>query len=116
MDHTFIVSWDHLGLEAIVPIDGDAYSEDMHSMLADSYDERRSYLRKLNSAIQSLVLRARMNPQRNYEIYSISTDGIDEIRLRSFFKSDPQTIAGIIREKGEKIYSDRVREDRVFIK
>jgi hypothetical protein len=61
-------------------------------------------------------LRARFNPQRNYEIYIITaTPGIDEDDIRDMFEHHPQTAADLIRERGHQYYSDRVNTDQVKI-
>jgi hypothetical protein len=57
-----------------------------------------------------MVLRARFNPQRHYEVYSIAADnGITDEDIRGMFDADPQCAADIIRERGNKIFSDRVK-------
>ena len=53
-------------------------------------------------------MRARTNTQRCYEIYAIGVDGsITQDDIAAMFKTDPQYAADLIRERGEKIYSDR---------
>lgn len=52
-----------------------------------------------------MILRARANSQRSYEIYEFnSTFDIDEVK--ELFKTKPQIIVNWIRENGYKIYSD----------
>lgn len=52
-----------------------------------------------------MILRARANSQRSYEIYEFnSTFDIDEVK--ELFKTEPQIIVNWIRENGYKIYSD----------
>ena len=58
-------------------------------------------------SMNSLLLRARFNQQRNYEIYTFSSE-LDEQSIRDLFESDPQTIVDTIRRIGENIYSDRL--------
>lgn len=107
----FIVSWCCEGLEGVVPID--AY---------EKWDEQRVFRilqgtvqdnerNPMNGILQSMVLRARYNSQRRYEIYAIeATDGIDEHDIREMFESAPQVAADTIRRIGVKIYSDRRSE------
>jgi hypothetical protein len=57
--------------------------------------------------LQSLILRARANSQRHYEIYQFTTDGIDMDDVKSMFEDNPQFIVNHIRKNGRKIYSDR---------
>lgn len=63
-----------------------------------------------------MTMRARMNTQRHYEIYAINTeDGISKEDMEEMFEQDPQYAADLIRERGTKIYSDRVQPSRVKI-
>jgi len=56
-----------------------------------------------------MTLRARANTQRHYEIYSIQTvDDIDRSTLERLFEDDPQAAAELIRDRGTKLYSDRI--------
>jgi hypothetical protein len=68
---------------------------------------RNTPMREINQLINTLLLRARMNPQRSYEIYSICTDpSFTEQTLIDLFKDDPASTAELIRSRGIKIYSD----------
>ena len=56
-----------------------------------------------------MTLRARANTQRHYEIYSIQTvEDIDKSTLERLFEDDPQAAAELIRDRGTKLYSDRI--------
>jgi hypothetical protein len=56
-----------------------------------------------------LALRARYNPQRNYEIYTVeAVEGITADDIREMFETDPQSAAETIRRLGNCFYSDRV--------
>lgn len=58
--------------------------------------------------LQLMILRARTNSQRCYEIYSFNAESnISEQDIKSAFKDNPQPIVDFIRKNGEKIYSDR---------
>ena len=55
--------------------------------------------------LHQMILRARANSQRSYEIYEFkSTFNMKEVK--DLFKSKPQIIVNWIRENGYKIYSD----------
>lgn len=59
-------------------------------------------------SFQHLVLRARYNQQRHYEIYTFTVDStISEQDLRDHFDSNPQSIVDLIRDRGNCLYSDR---------
>ena len=63
-----------------------------------------------------LILRARANPQRNYEIYTVQVEPDVSLKdIQDMFKDSPQEIVDIVRAQGHKIYSDRLyTEDRVI--
>jgi len=63
-----------------------------------------------------LILRARANPQRNYEIYTVQVDADVSLKdIQDMFKDTPQEIVDLVRARGHKIYSDRLyKEDRVI--
>ena len=61
-------------------------------------------------------LRARYNPQRNYEIYIVHTTAeITQGDIREMFEADPQTAADTIRRLGQKFYSDRATQPRAIV-
>ena len=65
---------------------------------------------------QHLLLRARVNSQRHYEIYSVeATDGITAEDICEMFEADPQGAADTIRRLGHCMHSDRATKDRVLI-
>jgi hypothetical protein len=107
--NAYIFAWDQTGIDSIVPIS--QYEEwdkrNTWNALNDQPQERNP----LNSIIQSLLLRARYNSQRHYEIYSIDCAfPIDEEEWRKIWEDDPQGTADLIRARGQRLYSDR--EDR----
>ena len=59
-------------------------------------------------------MRARYKSQRSYEIYSFNTT-MSEREVRNIFAEDPQPIVEWIRENGNKIYSDYVKQERKMI-
>ena len=65
---------------------------------------------------QHLLLRARYNSQRHYEIYSVeATDGITAEDIKEMFEASPQTAADTIRRLGHCMHSDRATKNRVLI-
>jgi hypothetical protein len=66
--------------------------------------------------LMHLRLRAQHNPQRHYEIYFIGAEeGIGEEAIRSMFQRDPQGTADLIRERGERFYSNRIEKTAVIV-
>lgn len=63
--------------------------------------------------LKSMLLRARFNSQRSYEVYEFtSTMSMDEIK--KVFNKKPQVIVNWIRENGYKIYSDYSSAEKVI--
>jgi hypothetical protein len=121
--NTYIISWDQTGVEAVVDITeniarGNAFErEKIWDMLKDpNSTPHNAWVREVNQMVNIMMLRARYNPQRHYEIYSINTDqSITKSDLEEMFESTPQTAADLIRERGNKLYSDRAnKRDRVI--
>lgn len=104
----FLVVYDMLGLESIFDID-----QAMRTV--ESYEKQLVWSR-LNGKelevkrpnpipLQQILLRARVNNHRSYEIYTFSTS-MSMLEVRKQFDNDPQLIVNWIREYGEKIFSD----------
>jgi hypothetical protein len=66
-------------------------------------------------SLQLLIMRARYNQQRHYEIYIIETDDVDVDAMRTYFKCAAQSVVNLIRARGNQVYSDRVRQDKQYI-
>ncbi|CAB4221509.1 hypothetical protein UFOVP1636_341 [uncultured Caudovirales phage] len=112
--NAFIFSWDQLGIEAIIPISQyEHYDQENLLRMIASKDTVRN---PLTGIVQSLVLRARYNPQRHYEIYAVDcTEEMDEVFWREQWEEYPQATAELIRERGHKLYSDRAETHKVKI-
>jgi hypothetical protein len=116
MTNTFIISWDMTGLEAVVDVTQDLAAGELREqeMLFDILKEPEANhgngpWRRISSIIQMMTLRARANTHRHYEIYSIQTvDDIDRSTLERLFEDNPQGAAELIRDRGTKLYSDRI--------
>lgn len=114
--NTFIISWDMTGLEAVVDvtqdlIDGNNWEkESLFERIKDPEgDHRNKYAAKVSTIVQMMQLRARANTQRHYEIYYIHTSSsIDKASLERLFNDNPQGAAELIRDRGTKLYSDRI--------
>ena len=104
-DHkTLIVTWDMTGLESVIDAN-ELDSEDTFNRLQEIKSNR------LGHTLFMLTTRARMNTQRHYEIYSINVDyDITPNDIKTMFEENPQGSAELIRERGFRIYSDRLNE------
>lgn len=107
--NAYIFAWDQKGIDSIIPIG--QYEEWDKNNTWNVLNDQPVKRNPLNSILQSLILRAKYNSQRHYEIYSVDCAfPIDEAEWREIWANDPQGTADLIRERGYQIYSDR--EDR----
>ena len=102
----FAIMWDCYGLESVARV-------------PDPADRTFALLKGVEPPampnINMWELRARFNPQRNYEIYLITaTPGIDEDDIRAMFEADPQGSAETIRRIGHQFVSQRDTSERVI--
>lgn len=110
MSNIFILSWDQLGLEACIDV------TTMEKAQVWDILKNETHSNKIGHILQGMMLRARANSQRHYEIYVMQIEsGITEDDVRDMFESDPQGSADLVRERGNKIYSDRVNKQEVRI-
>jgi hypothetical protein len=105
----FIAMWDNTGLECIFDVDAEMAQRDAYEKrkLWNILKDEKMLEYRSSIPLQSLILRARANSQRHYEIYQFTTDGIDMDDVKSMFEDNPQFIVNHIRKNGRKIYSDR---------
>lgn len=123
MNRKFIVSWDSTGLEACVDIT-DKLSRSENFEKEKIFDLLKNpnvkpvneTQRDLNNLIHGMMLRAKFNPQRNYEIYILTaTEGIEREDIVGWFEASPQAAADRTREIGQKLYSDRRTQQAVIV-
>lgn len=103
----YLAMWDMYGLEFI--FDTSKWEKEyMWSILSEKP-------KPTTPSIQMMILRAKANPQRCYEIYAFNADaGINEESIKIAFESAPQGIVDFIRANGQKIYSDRIEKKAVI--
>lgn len=94
----FLVMWCNEGLEALINVT----KHEKENMIAVLREERPLH----TNPIQYMILRAKFNQQRHYEIYAFESE-IEEEDIRSLFEKTPQVIVDAIRSVGNKLYSDR---------
>lgn len=103
MPNAFIFSWDVHGIESIVPIE--EYRQHDKNQVINILKGKEMERNPLNSILQRLLLRARVNSQRNYEIYAIDCDdSLDEEFWKEQWTSNFEGTAEIIRSRGYKIF------------
>jgi hypothetical protein len=106
-ENVFAVMWDCNGLEAVEQVPDPALAT--FAVLQGQEPPRPPN-------INMWSLRARYNPQRNYEIYIVhATAEITRENIREMFEANPQTAADTIRKLGHKFYSDRATQPRAIV-
>jgi hypothetical protein len=112
--NAYILSWDMTGLEAVVPIS--KYEDWEHQSMLDVLAGLSIKTNPLGHILTAILMRARFNSQRHYEVYAIDCDtSITEEDWRSMFDTDPQGSADLVRERGISLHSDRVQPNHVKI-
>lgn len=102
---TYIAMWDMYGLEALINV-----SENEREVILSALKDEKIEWR---NPIQYMILRARFNSQRCYEIYSFTSEMPKE-DIVQMFETSPQIAADTIRRLGNKIYSDRTVKKAVI--
>jgi hypothetical protein len=112
--NAYLVYWSSEGLESVTAI-GQYEQIDIENTLRILKDE--DPLRNpVNTMIQTMILRARYNSHRHYELYAITAmEGITDRDIEGMFESAPNEAAKTIRNIGVKLYSDRIAKKRVVI-
>jgi len=112
----YLAMWDMLGLECLYEVDSymKEYKEWDKKRVVSILKEQRIPDQPSGIPLQMMLLRAKVNSQRAYEIYEFnSTLKYDD--LKTAFEVDPQPIVEWIRENGKKVYSDYVKQNRKMI-
>ena len=105
--HLFLFMWDMYGLE---------FCQDVTAI------EKRNMIKALKNEnlerpfnLNALLLRARCNAQRNYEVYTMTVEqGITEEEVREWFNSNPQYAVDQIRARGRAIYKSASHAEQVI--
>jgi len=105
----FIAMWDMTGLECLINVTAIQKEhekwekENIFRILKDQVRE----IKPPSVPLDKMILRARVNSQRHYEIYTFESE-LPEKYIKETFSSDPQVIVDAIRNVGHELYSDRV--------
>lgn len=124
---TWLLSWCSDGIEAIINIDeyqSRQLTQDEQVMwdtlsAPDPENVKKGVTAadELNRIIHAILLRARLNPQRHYEVYAVGMPaGTTEEDIRQMFEgSGAQYIVDLIRERGTKYFSDRATQKALIV-
>ena len=107
----FVAMWDMTGLECLINVtkldkEHELWEkENIFRILKD----QDSAIKPAHVPLEMMIMRARYNSQRHYEIYAFDSE-LSEQDIRETFKDSPQLIVDAIRRIGHEFYSDRVVE------
>ena len=112
----FVAMWDMHGLEALINVtkiekEHEQWEKDNIFRVLKEQDPTP---RPNHVPLEMMILRARYNSQRHYEIYTFDSE-LSEEDIRETFESDPQVMADAIRNIGYKFYSDRANKKQQVI-
>jgi hypothetical protein len=112
--NAYLVYWCEEGLESIIPI-----TEYEHIDRDNTFrvlNDQEPVRNPMTGVLQGMLLRARVNSQRHYELYAIDCNSdITKHDLEQMFEDNPQSAADLIRARGHKIYGDRTNTNRIKI-
>ena len=112
----FLAMWDMQGLECLFDVGAEIAEHNAweKEKIVSILKEQPISNRKSTIPLQMMILRAKVNSQRAYEIYEFSST-IEYDELKEAFNDDPQPIVEWIRSNGKKVYSDYVKQNRKMI-
>ena len=112
----YLSMWDINGLEYLEEL---SYAmaeyeqwkkETMWSILKDTTHR----LKPSAPNLQAMIIRASLNQQRKYEIYTFNSE-LSYTDINDIFAASPQIIINMIRNVGDKIYSSHTIENRQVV-
>ena len=104
----FIAMWDMTGLECLInvtKIQQEHEQWEKENLWRILKDQDKT-LKPAHVPLEMMIMRARVNSQRCYEIYAFDSE-LSEEDIRETFEDSPQVIVDAIRNIGHKFYSDR---------
>ena len=115
-NHHYLAMWDMLGLECLYDVDSymKEFEEWEKKKVVSILKEEQGPAKPTGIPLQMLILRAKFNSQRAYEIYEFNST-LKYKELKEAFNDNPQPIVEWIRENGYKVYSDYVKQERKMI-
>jgi hypothetical protein len=112
--NAYLIYWCSEGLESVTAI-GQYEQIDIDNTFRILQDQD-PVRNPVNTMIQTMILRARFNSHRHYELYAITAvDGIMGPDIERMFDDNPQGAADTIRKIGVKLYSDRANRVKTVI-
>jgi hypothetical protein len=112
----FVVMWDMTGLEALIDVTklNKEHEQWEKENIFRILKEQDTKLKPAHVPLDMMIMRARANTQRHYEIYAVDSE-LSEEDIREAFEISPQAIVDSIRNVGHKFYSDRADKKQQVI-
>ena len=112
----FVAMWDMTGLESLINV---TQIEKEHEQWEKEkvwsiLKEENIKLKPPMVPLMMMIMRAKANMQRHYEIYTFDSE-LSEKDIREAFETSPQVIVDCIRNVGHKFYSDRADKKQQVI-
>ena len=113
----YIVSWDCEGVEFLKDITADHPDRWAEKNLFASIKESKKVDQPMSFSLTGLLMRARVNSQRHYEIYVFtSEDTVGKEDIDAWIDTDPQGFANWVREHHtQKLWDDRAKKKPVIV-
>lgn len=102
----FLAMWDCNGLECLFDITDLEHDYMISNLKVERFN--------MPFNIGMMMMRARVNSQRSYEIYIFESEDMDYDLVKDMFDNEPQSMVNAIREHGRKLYSDYSKKEKVI--
>ena len=119
---TWFLSWDMFGLESAINVDEYRTGHEEYEKkvvwgtLQGNDTVGADPEREFNRIASSILMRARANSHRHYEVYSVTMPAeISVDQVTEMFKVNPQGMADLVRSKGQKHFSARLATGKAVI-
>jgi len=112
----FVAMWDMNGLESLINV---TQIEKEHKQWEKEnifriLKEENTAVKPAHVPLEMMIMRAKFNSQRHYEIYAFDSE-LSEQDISKTFETSPQVMVDAIRGIGHKFYSDRATKSAVII-
>jgi len=112
----FVAMWDMNGLESLLNV---TQIEKEHKQwekenICRILKEEKTAVKPAHVPLDIMIMRAKFNSQRHYEIYAFDSE-LSEQDISKTFETSPQVMVDAIRRIGHKFYSDRATQSAVII-
>lgn len=109
----FVVAFGGEGVEAILDVTGQKEAVVIEKL--SGRDPKNSTEKRIAPQVSAIIMSARINGQRNVEVWAITTRDIGYNEMWRLFDEDPQMIADLIRSHGVNLFGSGGNKDRKII-